>query len=87
MAQITHPREVNRIICKFVARCEGRRHSVYDSEVSGYDKYWDVSDTLLHRPNSGTRFHLLYEICLGNPFGIKPVDEIIDMVLFIPFVL
>lgn len=41
--QITHPKEVNRIICKFVARCEGKPLSVYDSHVIGYNKDWDVS--------------------------------------------
>jgi hypothetical protein len=43
MAQITHSKEVNRILCKWVARCEGRRHSVYDAQVMGYNKHWDVS--------------------------------------------
>ena len=43
MAQITHSKEVNRTLCKWVARCEGRRHSVYDAQVMGYNKHWDVS--------------------------------------------
>ncbi|KAK9897479.1 alpha/beta-hydrolase [Cystobasidium minutum MCA 4210] len=39
---VTHPKEVNRIICKLVARCESKPLSVYDPEVAGYNTNWDA---------------------------------------------
>lgn len=62
MLHYTHPKDVNRILCKFVARCEGRRHSVYDSDITGYNKNWDVSLVLVGPPSTIQRDGALMQV-------------------------